>query len=155
MEAFVMRLAQFSGSDADMEGLASMVANKPVHGWVDSDIDRTTVELAEMAQRFLRVESYAHVKGRQDKRHSMAVTVGMGGHPSTVQKEFDVSSLERPDVEALISRIGETLQSSGEERHNVVLAALAELSARYLDASELDGTADTTTSDYKVSADGQ
>ena len=139
MEAFVMRLAQFSGNDADMESLASMVANRPVRSWVDTDIDRATVEMAEMARKFIRVESFAHVKGRSDKRHSMAVTVGMMGHPSTVQDEFDVTSLEGPDVEVLVARIEETLQAAGEERRNVVLAALAELSARYLDPSELEG----------------
>ena len=155
MEAFVMRLARFSGSDADMESLAGMVANKPVRGWVDSDIDRATVELAEMAQRFLRVESFAHVKGRRDRRHSMAVTVGMSGRPSTVQNEFDVSSLERPDVEALISRMEETLQAAGEERRNVVLAALAELSARYLGSNESKGSICGTTVDQKVGIDGQ
>ena len=141
MEAFVMRLAQFTGSNADMESLASMVANKPVRSWVDSDIERVTVELAEMAQRFLRVESFAHVKGRSDRRHSMAVTVGMSGRPSTVQSEFDVTSLERPGVESLISKIEETLQATGEERRNVVLAALAELSARYLGPNETEDSA--------------
>ena len=64
MEAFVMRLSRFSGADVDMESLASMIANKPARGWVDTDIDSATVELAEMAQRFLRAESFAHVKGR-------------------------------------------------------------------------------------------
>ena len=149
MEAFVMRLAQFSGNNADMESLASMVANKPTSSWVDADIDRATVELAEMAQKFLRVESFAHVKGRSNKRHSMAVTVGMTGRPSTVQNEFDVTSLERPDVEVLVSRIEETLQDSGEDRRNVVLAALAELSARYLDPNELDDPAGGCTTHRK------
>lgn len=155
MEAFVMRLAQFSGNNADMESLASMLASKPVRSWVDADIDRATVGLAEMAQHFLRMESFAHVKGRSDKRHSMAVTVGMRGHPSTVQNEFDVTSLERPDVEILVSRIEEALQDTGEDRRNVVLAALAELSARYLDSRELEGPWGTRAIDFEVSANGQ
>ena len=136
MEAFVIRLAQFSGSEADMESLASMVANKPSQIWVDADIDRATVELADMAQRFLRVESFAHVKGRANKRHAMAVTVGMSGRPATVQDEFAVSSLEGPDVQSLVSKMLDLLQDLGEERRNVVLAALAELSAHYLDSVE-------------------
>ena len=61
---FVMRLVQFFGTDADMESMASMAANKPSQSWVDADIDRATVELADMAQRFMRLESFAHVKGR-------------------------------------------------------------------------------------------
>lgn len=136
MEAFVMRLAQFLGADDDMESLASMVVSKPSPTWVDADIDRATVELADMAQRFMRVESFAHVKGRADRRHSMAVTVGISGSPATVQDEFDVTSLESPDVKALVSQIEGTLQNAGENRRNVILAALAELSARYLGPME-------------------
>ena len=142
MEAFIMRLVQFSGNDTDMESLASMVANKPARSWVDADIDRAAVELAEMAQKFLRIESFAHVKGRSDRRHSMAVTVGIKGRPSTVQSEFDVSFLERLDVKVLVAKFEETLQATGEERRNVVLAALAELSARYLSQYEFQGSGD-------------
>ncbi len=155
MEAFVMRLAHFSGTDADMESLTSMVANKPTQSWVDSDIDRATVELADMSQRFMRVESFAHVKGRADKRHSMAVTVGISGRPATVQDEFDVTSLESPDIAALVSKIEETLQTAGEERRNVILAALAELSARYLDPMEAKGPIHPTSAEPKVGSNGR
>ena len=133
MEAFVMRLAQFFGTDADMASMASMIANKPSQNWVDADIDRATVELADVAQRFMRLESFAHVKGRYDNRHSMAVTVGMSGQPTTVHDEFEVSSMERPVVQHLASEIERALQSAGEERRNVILAALAEVSALYMD----------------------
>ena len=138
MEAFVMRVSQFSGTNDDVESLASMIANKPARSWVDTDIDSATVELAEMAQRFLRAESFAHVKGRDDKRHSMAVTVGMSGRPATLWKEFDVNYLERPEVEALVGQLKDVLESAGEDRRNVILAALAELSAQYLSGSEED-----------------
>ena len=79
LEAFIIRLAQFQGRDEDMEGLASMAVNKPPRDWVDPDVDRAAVELAELAQRFIRAEAFARVKGRQDKRHAMAVVVGMDG----------------------------------------------------------------------------
>ena len=134
MEAFIMRLAHFGGTDADMESLASMVANKPSQTWVDADIDGATVELADMAQKFLRIESYAHVKGRPDKRHAMAMTVGLSGRPSTVHYEFDVTSMDGARIEAVVCRIEEALQDTCEERRDIVLAALAELSALYLEA---------------------
>ena len=151
MEAFVMRLAQFHGNDEDMESIASMVANKPSRSWVDVDIDRTTVELAEMAQKFMRAESFSHVKGRSNKRHSMAVTVGIGGRPATVHDEFDVNSLERPEVDDLASKLKETLKTTGEERRNVILAALAEISALYLDPAEAEEPAHLTTAKQAVS----
>ena len=144
IEAFLIRLAQFTGTDEEMEGLASLAANKPPRNWVDTDIDRATVEIAEMAQRFMRVEAYAHVKGRSNKRHSMAVTVGMSGRPTTIHDEFDVLALDRPQVDALISEMHRALKNSGEERRSIILAALAELSAHYLTGTSGDNMDDVT-----------
>ena len=132
-EAFIIRLVGFRGTDADMEGLAGMALNKPPRNWVDPDIDRATVELATMAQRFIRAEAFARVKGRRDKRHAMAVVVGMGGQPKLIHDEFEIAERDQPDVKALIDRVEGTIGDNGQERRNIILAALAELSARYLD----------------------
>ena len=147
MEAFIIRLAQFQGSNEDMESLASLATNKPSRHWVDSDIDRAAVELADLAQRFNRVEAYAHVKGRPDRRHAMAVVVGMSGRPEPLHGYFDVTDLEREGVFELVSKVDEALEQSGEERRNIILAALAELSARYLRPAEV--------ADWKASANGK
>ena len=139
-EAFIVRLSYFHGSDQDMESLGSMATNKPPATWVDSDIDRATVELAALAQRFKNLESYAHVKGRSDKRHAMAVTVGMNGSRATVQDVFDVTDLDRVDIEQLVKGMERVLEESGEQSRNIILAALAELSARLLYAHDGETT---------------
>ena len=146
LEAFIVRLAQFKGRDEDIEGLASMSVHKPTWNWVDPDIDRAAVELARMAQQFLRAEAFARVKGRQDKRHAMAVFVGMGGRPTPVHDEFDITDIDRSEVSSLIDLMDTTLRESGEGRRNIILAALAELSARYLDpaAATKEPANDTT-----------
>ena len=131
-EAFIMRLAQFEGSTSDMEGLAGMAASKPVHSWVDPDVDKATVELATMAQRFVRTEAFAHVKGRSDKRHSMAVVVGQEGNSAPVYDEFQVSDGDRDTIDTLSDTITGVLHNSGEKQRNIILAALAEVSIRYL-----------------------
>ena len=135
MEAFVIRLAQFMGTDEDMESLASMVTNKPSRSWVDADIDRATMELAAMSQSFLRSESLAHVKGRADMRHAMAVTVGVAGNPVTLWDDFHVTSPERNSVEQLVDQLAGAVERVGENRRNIILAALAELSAHYIDSN--------------------
>lgn len=137
LEAFVMRLAQFHGSDADMESLASMATNKPARNWMDPDIDRATVELAAMAQQFIRAEAFAHVKGRPDKRHAMAVVIGIAGRPTLFHDEFDITDPERAEVDTLIDRIDATLKCGDKKRRNVILATLAELSARHLQEAEV------------------
>jgi hypothetical protein len=132
LEAFVVRLTQFHGTDEDMESLASMATNKPSRTWVDPDVDRASVELADLARQFNRAEIFAHVKGRPDKRHAMAVVVGMGGRPTPVHDEFDITDMERVRVDDLVTKVDEALSHSGEKQRNIILAALAELSARYL-----------------------
>ena len=134
LEAFIIHLAQFEGRDEDIEGLASLAVNKPPRDWVDLDLDRASVELAELAQQFLRAEAFARVKGRPDKRHAMAVVVGMGEQPRLVHDEFEITDLDQPVVGALIERLDATLRDNGQERREIILAALAELSARHLDS---------------------
>ena len=143
LEAFVVRVAQFEGREEDVEGLAGMAVNKPPRDWVDADIDRASVELAALAQRFIRAEAFARVKGRKDKRHAMAVVVGMGGQPKLVHDEFEITDRDQSAVRELIDRVDGTLRGNGQEKRNVILAALAELSARYLDSgnsTKLRGT---------------
>ena len=132
LEAFVIRLAGFRGSDEDMEGLASLATNKPVAQWVDPDFDRATVELADLAQRFKRLEAYAHVKGRPDKRHAIALVVGNNGGSEPLQGYFDVTDHDMEGVADLVLKMREVLATSGQESRDVILAALTELSAEYL-----------------------
>lgn len=137
LEAFIVRLSRFEGSDDDIEGLSSLAVNKPPQAWVDPDIDRATLETAAMAQRFLRAEAFARVKGRADKRHSMAVVVGLEGAQSTLHDEFAVADLDRPQIESLASRLEGVLRGTKELRREVVLAALVEVSARFLGLDSL------------------
>ena len=95
LDAFVGRLAQFDGSDESFEGISSLAANKPPRDWVDPDLDHAAIELADMAQKFLRAETYARVKGRPDKRQAMAVVIGMDGRPAPLLEEFDIADSDR------------------------------------------------------------
>ena len=132
LDAFVGRLSQFNGSDESFEGIASLAANKPPRDWVDPDLDQTAIELADMAQKFLRAETYARVKGRPDKRQAMAVVIGMDGRPTPLLEEFDVADSDREAVNALIERVAAALDEADTSHRSIILAALAELSTRYM-----------------------
>ncbi len=132
LNAFVGRLCQFKGDPSDMEGVASLAANKPPRDWVDADLDQASVEIADLAQKFNRSEAFARVKGRPDKRQAMAVVVGVNGRPTPLHKEFDITDADRIDVNDLIDRVTMTLEQCDQDRRNVILAALAEISARYM-----------------------
>ena len=132
LDAFIGRLTQFDGSDESFESIASLAINKPPRGWTDADIDQAVVELADMARNFIRVETYAHVKGRQNKRQAMAVVIGMDGRRKPVLGEFDIADSDRPAVDKLIQRLSNELDNADSSHRNVILAALAELISQHL-----------------------
>ena len=132
LEAFILRISQYEGTDADMESLASMAANKPPRQWADADIDRAAVELADMARSFTRHEAYAHVKGRPDHRLAMAVVVGLDGEP--IHDDFEITEREQSQVDVIIKRVRQALTESGAAEQNVILAALARVTAEYLES---------------------
>ena len=135
LEAFVGRLSQFDGSDQDFEGIASLAANKPPRDWADPDLDQSAIEIADMAQKFMRTETFARVKSRPEKRQSMAVIIGINGTPSPLVKEFDVADTDRANINVLIKRVSTVLDEETDSmRRKNILAALAELSARYIQA---------------------
>lgn len=135
LEAFVGRLSQYDGSEEGFEGIASLAANKPPRDWVDPDLDQATIELADMAQKFLRAETYARVKGRPDKRQAMAVVIGMDGRPAPLLEEFDIADSDRAAVDDIIERVDAVLDEADASHRNIILAALAELIAHHIKES--------------------
>lgn len=139
--ALVGRLTTFSNTQNDLEGIASLVVNKPPRDWVDADLDRASIDLAELSQEVVRLETFARVKGRPDKRNAMAVFVGIDGRPTPVSGQFTVTDNDRVSIDEVVARVHSILTSSDATPRNVVLAALAEISARYLVAPEPDSIA--------------
>ncbi|MCG7870504.1 MAG: ATP-binding protein [Candidatus Thiodiazotropha lotti] len=137
LDAFVGRLAQFEGDDAGFEGIASLAANKPPRDWVDPSMDSAAIELADMAQKFLRAETFTRIKGRPEKRQAMAILVGMEGRQAPLIEEFDVIDSDREAVNDLIERVSIALDKADTKKRNIILAALAELSAKYMQATKL------------------
>lgn len=134
MESFVVRITQFDMMDATIENLAGMAVNKPAREWVDTDIDRAKIELAEFARNFVRAEAYAHVKRRSNKRHAMAVIVGIGNGSRTAHGEFDITDLDQKQVTKLVQDLDSILKQSKPNSNRLVLAALAQLSAKHIKA---------------------
>ena len=135
LDAFAGRLSQFDDSDDSFEGIASLAANKPPRDWVDPDLDQSAIEIADLAQRFIRAETYARVKGRPDKRQAMAIVIGIDGRPAPFLEEFDLADGDRASVNDLIERVMVALEEVDISRRNVILAALAEITARYMQTS--------------------
>jgi len=134
LDAFISRLTVFEGIVSEIEGLISLATNKPPRDWVDPDLDRASIEIADISEKFVRIEAFAHVKGRMNKRHAMAVILGNKNKESSkpLLYEFNVADSDHPDIEAIINNIKEAIDSYNINDDNIVLAALSELFAQYI-----------------------
>jgi hypothetical protein len=135
LEAFVTRLRLYGGTLADMEGIASLAANKPPRDWSDNDFDRACMEVAELAQRFNRAEAFARVRGREDGRHAVAFVVGLDRFPELVSREFEIPERDRGAVLRLARDI-KTLMQAADGRVEILLAALAQVGSDVLNGQE-------------------
>ena len=134
LEAFISRLATYGGLTTDIESIASLAANKPPRDWSDNDVDRATLELADLSQRFNRAEAFARVKGRADGRHAIAFVVGLDRAPELASLEFEIAEGERRTV-LQIAREVRTVLDSVNTRDEVLLAALAQVGSDVLVSS--------------------
>ena len=135
LEAFALRLSKFDNDDESIEGIAGLAVNKPTRDWIDIDSDRAKLEISDMAQKFLRAETFSRIKGRSEKRFAMGITVGLNGRSAPICEEFDIAEFQQGNVFALIAQLVSTIDTSNEDQRNIILAALAETSARYMNHS--------------------
>lgn len=133
LNAFVSRLSSYQGSLEDIEGLAGLATGKPSREWIDADLDNAAIGLIELAQQFNKSETVARVKGRPDKRHAMAVVLGMDGRPAPHVSEFDISDTDRVKARELTEALKRLLDGDKLVGDKVKLAALAELSLHYME----------------------
>lgn len=136
LEAFVGRLTQFHGTREDMEGIAGVAINKLPRDWNDGDKERAAVGLTELSTLFLKTESMARVKGRKDGRHAMAVMVGKENLPHSIFGEFEVADSDWQDVEVLATAVDKALGNADQQRREIILAALMEVTSKYLNAHD-------------------
>lgn len=126
LDALALRLSTFGGELDEIEGIVSLAANRPPREWVDRDVDSARLELAALAQEFLRAEGFGHLKGRTDERVTMVVYMSDPSYPEPVTSEVELDRTEREGAEALCLKLAAMLESEGVSP-NVALGAVAKL----------------------------
>lgn len=126
LDALATRLGVFSGELTDIEGIASLAANKPARDWVDRDIDAAKIELAALAQQFLRAEGLAHLKGRSDRQTSVAVYISDPSYPAPVTPYVELNELDRDRATQLADEILKLIQTSS-VAPEIAIGAIAQL----------------------------
>jgi hypothetical protein len=138
LEAFIARLSTYSGTLEELEGIASLAANKPSRDWSDADVDRARLEFAQFAQVFNRAEAFARVKGRPDGRHAIALVIGLDRSPAVMAYEFEIPESSRHDVLKLARKLERLALENGHDRE-VILGALAQLGSDLLTPASSSG----------------
>lgn len=134
LDAMATRLTQYSGTIEDIEGLASLAANKPPRDWVDRDVDNARVELAALAQQFLKAELFVRLKGRTGGGVALGIYISDPRYPEPQAREVELTEGDREAAELLSARISALLKAEKASR-DLALAALANVGLS-LDGSE-------------------
>src|SRR3546814_6375533 len=116
-------------SDWSSDVCSSDLANKPAKDWVDRDVDAARVELAALAQQFLRAEGFARLKDRPDGRVAMAVYNSDPNYPEPTACEVEVSSGDQRIADGLADRIAALIEQEALSPE-IAIAALANLGLR-------------------------
>src|SRR5690625_4494098 len=131
LDAFSNRLAVFDGTELAIEGIGSLAANKPPRDWVDADLNKALIEVAEMAQKFIKTETFAHVQGKETKRETVTVIVNQGGRLQPFEANFNVSEQEQEQVDGLIKQLKSSLDNK-DLTAQILLSAFARLSSEIM-----------------------
>lgn len=134
VDAFINRLALYTGELAQIEGIGSLAANKPPADWIDTDLDKALLEIASFCRAFLRTETFAQVKNKPTGNGSISIVTSRAGTNLPLHAEIHITPEEQLQVSALISQL-EKILAKENSSSNVVLAALAELSCERIQLS--------------------
>ena len=126
LDAFAARLEEFSDAPQDMESIASLAINKPVHEWSDNDPKAAMLEIANFALKFRQAEMLAQLKKRNPTSEALALMLGTGENGYTIIETFDITEDEKEEVLTLARDIESVLNKNG-INNKQKLAALAEM----------------------------
>ncbi|MGD9656557.1 MAG: ATP-binding protein [Methylocystis sp.] len=132
LDAFATRLMTYDLAKdkvEPIEGIVALAANKPTRDWLDRDVDYARIELATLAQEFVKAEGFAHVKGRKDHRLSLAIYSSDPRKDAPVRAEADITTEENLEVAALAAEILALLEGKGISR-DAKLGVIAEVGAK-------------------------
>ncbi|WP_194715672.1 ATP-binding protein [Noviherbaspirillum soli] len=136
LQGFAARLMKRNGSLESIEGIFSLVANKPPRDWTDLDIDSAVLAVSDLALAFRKAEALINVQGLGLGREAISVVIGTGGSSTVVTKTFELARRDKRLVENAANDVLAHLESLGLSG-DLLFAALAKASST-LHAKEIN-----------------
>ena len=132
IEAFINRLAQYDQSHQSLESLVSLAAGKPTNSWIDADVKRAEIKISEFSRKFKHLESFANIKGRENKRTSMAIIVDTNTEIGPVVMQFNTLSNKSESIEKQAQKLLNSLNESQLGDRDSILSILAKASEKVI-----------------------
>lgn len=126
LSALATRLEAYTGTLEDIEGIASLAANKPSREWVDRDVDAARIELAALAQQFLKTETFNRGAAGGAGRTAFAIYMSDPSFPAPMAPELDLDADERRHADALAVKLRALLDAEAQSSA-IALGALAQV----------------------------
>ena len=132
LEAFILRLQDFDIDGKSMDEIASLCISKPTNDWVDNDYDQASIEIADLSQEFVRLESLAFVQGKETNQNSMSIVIGEGGRTTISQDQFLISKEDKKKSDKIKKNIHALLKKEKLTK-KVMLSAISETAVELMD----------------------
>jgi hypothetical protein len=140
LSALATRLETYMGTLEDIEGIASLAANKPSREWVDRDVDAARIELAALAQQFLKTETFNRGAAGGAGRTAFAIYMSDPSFPAPMSPELDLDADERRHADALALKLRALLDAEAQSS-TIALGALAQVGLHLSSEHQKSGSA--------------
>jgi len=135
---FISRLAEFDGSVESIADICGLVAGLPVSQWRDLEPGRASVQIADFAYRFRRIELFGDQ--RDPTQTAVMVMAGVGEAEKSVVRRAQISLEAQRKLQPVVQQVTALLDAAALDQDHL-LAVLAEVAQQRL---EDDGEADVT-----------
>jgi hypothetical protein len=139
LQGFAARVMKRDGSVETIEGILSLVANKPPRDWTDLDYDSARLAVSDLALAFRKAEALISVQGSSGLgREAIAVVVGTGGTSQVITKTFELARRDKQIVQEAANDVLEHLERLG-LKGDLLFAALAKASSALYEKETKNG----------------
>lgn len=140
LDALAVHLEGYEGIPEQTEAVAALAVHKPSREWTDRDVDAAKLALAELAQRFMRAEALAHVKGKVDTAEVIALVSSTPSSTAPLVAEVRISRAAEAKAASLLAGI-EDLITRNAAAGEVQVAALVRALAARIKAAQVSNPA--------------
>lgn len=132
LDAFILRLAELTGTSSDIESLISLAVSKPPREWTDHDLQAAAIQLRQWALDFRKVEALAPIANRPAMREAFAVVFGNARGNKTTSAMLDIGEDDASAIREQVTLLRAQRPKAARDRR-IFLAALIELGAELVE----------------------